>query len=358
MKLPVKYAAVLAISAFAVPAFSATDCELRGPVSYICGVQNVEDLIALRGTTWILGSRFARGQGRPGGLYLIQSTTGRVTEPTIDYSVSPEAAFSACPSPPDAAAFGAHGISARMIGRTQAGILAVNHAGRESIEVFDLDLHAGNEPPTIRWRGCVVAPPEASLNAVTHLPGAGFAVTSFGNNSDKDSARKMVAGEAIGFVAEWNPARGWARMPQPPIAAPNGIVASPDGKVLYVAAWGDGKLHLIQRGGHDAASGLPLALPPGFHPDNIRWTAQGMLMIAGQTATPAEILQSLQGPVSTVPFEVIQVDPRTRQVTEVLSDAGSPLFGGASVAIPVGREIWIGSFRGDRIARYPAPSRE
>jgi len=147
-------------------------------------------------------------------------------------------------------------------------------------------------------------------------------------------------------------------MPQPPMAAPNGIVASPDGKMLYVAAWGDGKLHVIRRGGRNAVSALPLALPPGFHPDNIRWTAQGMLMIAGQTATPTEILNSLQGPVSTVPFGVVQVDPRTRQVTQVLSDAGSPRFGGASVAIPVGREIWLGSFRGDRIARYSAPSLE
>jgi len=194
MELPVKYAAVLAITAFSATAFSAIDCQPLGPVSFICGVLNVEDLIALPGTTWILGSRFARGQGRPGGLYLIQSTTGRVTEPTIDYSVSPDAAYSVCPSPPDGAAFGAHGISARMISRSRARILAVNHAGRESIEVFDLDLHAGNKPPTIRWRGCVVAPPEASLNAVTHLPGAGFAVTSFGDKSDKDSARKMVSG--------------------------------------------------------------------------------------------------------------------------------------------------------------------
>ena len=43
---------------------------------------------------------------------------------------------------------------------------------------------------------------------------------------------------------------------------------------------------------------------------------------------------------------------------ELINQAPPPGLGAASVALPVGDELWVGSFRGDRLVRYPAPARK
>jgi hypothetical protein len=49
------------------------------------------------------------------------------------------------------------------------------------------------------------------------------------------------------------------------------------------------------------------------------------------------------------------IDPETLEVEEIYRQADMPAFGGGTVALEVGDELWIGSFRGDRIAVVPAP---
>jgi hypothetical protein len=44
------------------------------------------------------------------------------------------------------------------------------------------------------------------------------------------------------------------------------------------------------------------------------------------------------------------IDPETLAVETIYSQADMPGFGGGTVALEVGDELWIGSFRGDRIA--------
>jgi hypothetical protein len=42
------------------------------------------------------------------------------------------------------------------------------------------------------------------------------------------------------------------------------------------------------------------------------------------------------------------------KVQEIIRHPNSPEFGAGTVAVEIGKEIWVGSFRGDRIARFPA----
>jgi uncharacterized membrane protein len=52
---------------------------------------------------------------------------------------------------------------------------------------------------------------------------------------------------------------------------------------------------------------------------------------------------------------VVKVNPDTLAVTEVVRYPFNDAFAFATGAIQVGREIWVGSVFGDRIARFPAP---
>ena len=51
---------------------------------------------------------------------------------------------------------------------------------------------------------------------------------------------------------------------------------------------------------------------------------------------------------------VARWDPKTLKVQEAVRYPSDDVFFGATAALQVGKEIWIGSVRGDRIARYPA----
>ena len=51
-----------------------------------------------------------------------------------------------------------------------------------------------------------------------------------------------------------------------------------------------------------------------------------------------------------------RIDPKTMTYTAIVTQPTSERLSAATVAVEVGNELWAGSFRGDRIARYPSPS--
>lgn len=329
----------------AAGAASQAGCAPGGRVTFVCDLRNVEDLVRIEATPWVLASQFVAARGRPGGFYLINVEDRRTVEVAPDFGRRADRRFADCPGAPQAALFAAHGISVRPSTGRRREVYAVNHGGRESVEVFDLDARTAT--PTLIWKGCVLVPDGVSPNAVTYLPNGGFAVTSFGERTDKETFAKMTAGKKTGYVVEWSPRTGWSEVAGSRLAAPNGILVSADGRTLYVAGWGDRTLHLLPRGGKGAPRSIAL---DGIHPDNIHLASDGALLIAGQSATPSAIFACSSQPVCQVDSRVLKVDPRALQVTMLVDLRGSPAFGGASAAIEVDGELWIGSFRGDRVA--------
>jgi hypothetical protein len=324
-----------------------TACKADGRASYICGVRNVEDLIHIQNTSWVLAGQV----GPPptdGGAYFISTKDGAVRKAQLDFSKPGAAPYAACPGAPAPEVFASHGLGIRYGTAQVHEVFAVNHNGRESIEVFDLDV--SKAVPSLTWKGCVIVPPSVSPNSVAPLPSGGFVVTSFGIRTDPKTFEKVLAGGISGFVAEWSPSAGWSEVPGSLLVADNGVDVSKDGKQLYVTTWGDSKLHILSRGElpHTHQT-IDLS---GFRPDNVRVLADGKLLIAGQAGEPSAIFTCTRQPVCTVGFKVVRFDPATSKLETLLDEPGSSVFGGASVAIVVGEELWVGTFRGDRVARY------
>jgi hypothetical protein len=343
---PLGLAVVLLATAGAARAHAQAGCAPHGATQYICGVNSVEDLIRIDGTDWVLASELGPRTGT-GGFYLIDVRTRAFHEASPDFSGAADKLYSKCPGSPDPKRFAAHGIAIRFQPGKVHQAYAVNHGGRESIEVFDLDV-SGTEPKLI-WRGCAMTPENVSGNSVTPLPDHGFAVTSFGVRTDKQSMDKVGAGQPSGFVVEWSPAKGWMQVPGTEFSGDNGIVASADGTTLYIAGWGDRTLHVVSRGKTPPTHrAVPL---PGFHPDNIRYAPDGALLIAGQAADAKAILGCLSAPVCAVDSKVVRVDPKTFAIRTLVDEPANPDFGGTAGAIIVGNEVWLGPFKGSRVAR-------
>lgn len=324
-----------------------TACESDERASYICGLRNAEDLIHIKNTSWVLAGQLSPPP-TDGGAYFISTKDGAVRKAQPDFSRPTAAPYDACPGAPSAETFSAHGLGIRYGTARVHEVFAVNHNGRESIEVFDLDVSKGI--PRLTWKGCVVAPPAMSPNSVAPLPKGGFVATSFGIRTDPKTFEKAMAGEVSGFVAEWSASAGWSEAPGTLLSANNGVGVSKDGKQLFVTSWGDGKLHILSRG--EIPHTRQTIDLPGLRPDNIRVLDDGKLLIAGQATQASAVFACVREPVCTVGFNVLQFDPASSTMKTLLDEPGSPRFGGASAAITVGDEIWVGTFRGDRVARY------
>ena len=101
-----------------------------------------------------------------------------------------------------------------------------------------------------------------------------------------------------------------------------------------------------------AGDGTPIKnVQTDFLPDNLRWTADGHLLLAGQMGRPEAVFGcEARGERCPLAFKVeplITVDEA--QATEIG-------FGGATGAIEVGESIWIGNFTGERIGVFSRPS--
>jgi hypothetical protein len=312
-------------------------CAPVGGVQFVCGQSAPEDLVVLPGSQWVVASAYAGG----GGIYLVRASdrTSRLAYPGASPRERPDAGtYNTCPGPPDAAfkaKFQTHGLYLQPGSDSVHRLYVVVHGARESVEVFEID--ARPQTPAVTWIGCVVAPDPIGLNSVRGLPDGGFVATNFlprGSNM-----KAMMSGEKNGELWEWHTATGWQKVPGSEAAGANGIEISGDGRSFYVAAWGTQSFFRLSRG----------QTPPkrdeiqlGFRVDNIRWAADGSILAAGQDfSTPMRA------------SVVVKIDPGTLAVREIVRRPNDDAFGDGTVAVEVGKELWVGSFRGDRIAIVP-----
>jgi sugar lactone lactonase YvrE len=224
----------------------------------------------------------------------------------------------------------------------------VHHGFRESIEVFEIDTRPA--VPTVTWVGCVIAPATAAFNSVTPLPGGGFAAT---NPNRRVNPQPGADPTNTGEIWEWDPKTGFSIVPGSEGHGPNGIEASPDGRWLYVNHWPARKVLKMSRGQTPVVKEL---LDVSFQPDNIRWQPDGSLLAAGHggpdTPTVIKCLFKVCAHAASV---VARIDPKAWTATEIVRYPANEKFFSSTVALQVGKEIWIGTITGDRIARYPMP---
>jgi len=321
-------------AALAAPCFAAQPGPPPAPPcnadAYVCGQQGPEDLVSM-GSDWAVASAYTG----TGGVTLIRlrdrmsitaypSATARER---LDAGTYPQ-----CPGPPRGA-FTTHGVYV-VSGRGPVHkLFVVGHGARESIEIFEADTRGAM--PVLAWIGCAIAPEPIGLNSVRGLPDGGFITTNFLPRNQP--IQSMMSGAKNGELWEWHASSGWQKVPGSEASGANGVELSDDGKTLYVAAWGSQSFFRLSRG---AATPVRQEIDLGFRIDNIHWAKDGTLLGVGQVGQD---------------WSVVKIHPRTLKVEQVYAQKDMPGFGGGTVALEVGDALWVGSYRGDRIAVVPKP---
>ncbi|MBT3425103.1 MAG: hypothetical protein HOL98_03895 [Gammaproteobacteria bacterium] len=326
-----------------------TACRAVDGITPICGFKNPEDLVQLPGTQQLLVSEMgAFMTDAPGKLLIYDIAAAQQLDLPIEWSAGEEVwGDSACTAPePDL--FSPHGIDLSLKGN-RLQLLVVNHGGREAVEFFE--VIAADEDWTLQWMGCALPPGDPFINDVVALSDGGFLVTHMWNKSIafEEVGRRLLAGEKMGWVWEWQAETGFSFVANSQEVMPNGIAVSKDNKKIFINVYMGNKIIKLDRG-----SGMVEGTFEIRQPDNVTLDADGMLWIASHQQDPLNDTCTVEEGPCLLPFQVARVDSQTMLGETVLEHEGAPM-GYVTVALKVDNEIYMGSAHGDRIARVSLP---
>lgn len=332
-------------------------CTSGPSLAYVCNVPRPEDVVAIPGTRWIIASGFAPGAG----LKLVDTNThearpwyeGREDQVAADRQTYPD-----CPHPVEPSLFNVQGLSLRAMGDGHFTLYAVNHGGRESIEIFDVMLAGGQ--PLLRWKGCRILPAGQMGNAVASFSDGTLLVTVL--TRPGTTIADFVLGKPTGAVWEWRPgAIRFEEIKGTELPGNNGLETDPDDRHFYVVAFGWHAVIVYDRR-------RPLKAErridmPGFMPDNVHWT-NGQLVAAGMRFDePAcgGLRRVIDGEADKMlchrGYVVAAINPDNGAVSTLAYGEPDPSFNGVSAGAIVGDTLWLGSYQADRLAYRKLPGR-
>ena len=352
---PIILAVLLVCVAISAPATmtgaQSPPCAPSGGLNFICGIQAPEDLVPVPGTRWLIASGMVAGSG----LHLVdtQAKTARSLFGSGALTARADRTrFAACPGPLDLKQAILHGLSLRPA-PAQTGrytLYATHHGGRESIEVFEVD--ARGAAPSAVWIGCVLMPDKLAANSVAVFSDGTIVATVL--TLPGTTFQDVWAGRNTGVVLMWTPgSKEFRRLPGTELPGNNGIETSADNREFYVASIGLKRIIAFSRA--DPSKPLRFAQFKEFAPDNVRMVGDRLITAGiiddepscgGAPKKPEDILCP-RGWIAAA------VDPKTMAVIVIARGPAAPPYGGTATAIPVGENVWLGSFSADRVAYAP-----
>jgi sugar lactone lactonase YvrE len=285
----------------------------------------------------------------PGKLLIYDIAAGQQLDLPIEWASDEDVWGDEACMAPEPKLFSPHGIDLSLKQDNRLQLLVVNHGGREAVEFFE--VIAANENWTLQWKGCALPPGDPFINDVVALSDGGFLVTHMWNKSIafEEVGRRLLAGEKMGWVWEWQAESGFSFVANSQEVMPNGITVSKDNKKIFVNVYMGNRVIKLDRG-----SGMLEGTFDIRQPDNITLDADGMLWIASHQQDPLNDTCTVEEGPCLLPFQVARVDSRTMLGETVFEHKGAPM-GYITVALKVGDEIYMGSAHGDRIARVSLP---
>lgn len=337
-----------------------TSCDPIGDAQPLCGWQNPEDMAALPDGRHVIVSEYGGMSGEQVGVLSLLDLQTETRTVLYSGGATNEAGpwgTANCVESSDQE-FSPHGIHLSERSDGQMQLLAVQHGGRESVEMFE--VNQVSDGWALAWRGCVVAPAGSTLNDVVATPEGGFLVTHMMTKRNNpvgefhEFLKASVFGIENGHVLTWQPEDGFRRLANSEGALANGIEISPDGDSVFVNYSLGSEIRRINRATGQVEASNPL-IPP---PDNVTWTPDGQLLVAvGLADTIPEMvaMMACSNPeAGNCPgaFAILAVDPDTLE-SETIYEGGSDTPSGAgTVGLQVrDGSLLIGTFAGDRIVR-------
>lgn len=342
---------LLALSACSVPEGTLiTDCEDKGVLHPVCGLQSPEDIAIVPGGEYLLLSELG-GMGARAGrivLFKVEDESWQAIFPLAN-AVSPAdlQGDERCTEPPSAS-MSPHGTHLVQLDDGSWRYLVVNHGEREAVELFSL-VSSHNGAPELHWQGCVFPAENTVMNDVVGLADGDVIYTRMFHPDNFMGELRGMLGFTSGDVWRWNKDAGLRLLPGTEGALTNGIELSPDGRFIFINQYMNKEVHK-----YDLAAETVVGVGQVPNVDNSAWGPDGELWLASQASDVATYTACTKDPTVTcgMGFEIVALDPETMDSRVIFKHQGPPM-GAATVATPLGDKVYIGSFLGDRLLVAP-----
>jgi hypothetical protein len=329
-----------------------TDCVDKGNLHPVCGLQSPEDIAVIPGGEHLLLSEYGSMDGvRPGriSLFDVNDESWQSIYPLADDIVRPQALQGDrnCTEPPGSE-MSPHGTHLVQMDDGSWRYLVVNHGGREAVELFSLEVSA-DQPPELRWNGCVFAATNTLINDVVGLGSGDVIYTRMYRPNDFLGEIRGMLGFNSGDVWRWNKASGARLLPGTDGSLTNGIEISQDERFIFINQYMDKEVHK-----YDLSTEEVVGKAPVPNVDNSAWGPNGQLWLASQSSDMSDYLACTKDHTVTcgMAFEIVALDPESMQSRVIFRHEGPPM-GSATVATPHRDKVYIGSFLGDRLLVVP-----
>lgn len=345
--------AVLLLSACSSSPPPITDCEPRGDIHPVCGMQTPEDIAAVPDGRHLLLAHFGHMGESSGSISLFDTATESLrplyppagaqstSQDTADWG-EPE-----CTGAPNAT-FSPHGTHLHRLKDGRWRYLVVNHGDREAVELFELLLQ--DEGARLVWRGCVRAAGDAMVNDVVGLDNGDLVYSRMFATGDALSLVKAMLGFSTGELWHWSPDSGLNPLPETAAAYPNGLEISDDNRYVFANMYMEQEVWKVRLADGSVVERYPIA-----NADNSSWGPDGRLWIATHTMGLSDMIGCFTDQSAPCPgaFDIIALETDSGVIETVFSHAGPPM-GAATVAVAQGGSVYMGSFAGDRMITVPA----
>ena len=325
-------------------------CEPVGDIRPVCGMQTPEDIAALEDGRHLLLAHFGGMIEATGSLGLFDTQTEKLSSlfpltSAIPTSTQEPWGESDC-QPPAQNNFSPHGTHLGQLSNGRWRYLVVNH-GREAVEMFEV-LGQGTNT-TLTWRGCVPAAAETFMNDVVGLSSGDLIFTRMFHKGGLIENLQSFVGFNTGDLWRWNKDSGLRILPGTEARQPNGIEISADQRYVFANMYINQEVWKV-----DAQTGETVATAAIANADNSAWGSDGRLWVVTHSGGLLETVgcfDSQRAPCGAQ-FTVVALDPITMATEDLFTHRGAPM-GAATVAVPQGGRVYMGSFVGDRLISVP-----
>ena len=341
------YISILIVSTdYIGPQKDISSCKSDKDINVICEFLNPEDIVITPDKEFLLMSEFG-GIGpyeeqKPGFFALLDLRTEKRIIPNITIA-SNSWGDPSC-NRIDDQQYGPHGIDLveRNDGKFQLGV--ISHYPDETIEMFELIKTNGSW--NFIWRGCVDVPYKYYFNDISlKKDGSFFASHMYERDITLNEwLLTSLLKRNSGYLVDWNDGK-FNKVEGTEGSGPNGIALDRNSNLLY-----------INYNQGDLITKFDLSINKKIHsqfieaPDN-PYIDGDYIWVTSLDFQPNDFGECEFKKSCSLPFSIYKLDKKTLEVLDKFSFSKT-VFGLPTVAVPVGENIYMGSFHSDRLGYF------
>ena len=323
-----------------------SNCESDDQIQVICGFDNSEDIVVTPDNNFLLMSQMGSiapwTNNEPGYFAMMDLNTNKKIIPKI---ILEENIWgdSECIRKNDDN-YGPHGIDLveRNDGKYQLGV--VSHFPKESIEMFE--LRKNNLNWEMVWRGCVNVPSEFYFNDISLKKDGTFYASHMYKKDITMNEWLMIAlfKSNSGSIVEWRNSN-FTKIKGSEGSSPNGMVIDEISNTIYISYNLEDKVTIFDLSDNSKKNSYYIESP-----DN-PYVTDSSIWITSLGFQPKDANDCILKVNCSLPFSIHELDKKTLKVKNKYTFSKT-VFGLPTVAVPINKTVYIGSFHADRLGSF------